>query len=356
MRTAVRRRRAQQRHRLRSVHRTRTDIPRRGIRVTDPQPPAFQPAWWLPGRHAQTVFPALLRSPPRIPLTSETFELPDGDFLELAWGPPGQGLAIIGHGLGGSSDSAYVRGLVAELARRGIGSVVLQSRGAGRRPNRHRRSYHAAAWDDLEAVVAGLVERRPGQPLAVVGFSLSGSMLLNWLAERGDCPVALAVAVSVPFELDRCADALEQGFARVYQAYLLRRLRAMAAAKFAARSDAPVPVERIRRIRRLREFDDLLTAPLHGFRDSADYYRRAGCRQRLGAIRQPTRILHAADDPFVPSETIPQADELGPGVSMELQRHGGHVGFVHGTRPGYWLDGRIAGLIETALGNPPSTG
>ncbi|ABM62669.1 hydrolase [Halorhodospira halophila] len=327
--------------------------------MTRPEAAAFRPAWWLPGRHAQTVFPALLRTPPRPPLTPEVFELPDGDFLELAWGPPGQGLAIIGHGLGGSSDSAYVRGVVAELARRGIGSVVMQSRGAGRHPNRHRRSYHAAAWDDLEAVVAGLAERDPHRPLAVVGFSLSGSMLLNWLAERGDTPVARAVAVSVPFELDRCADALERGFARVYQAYLLRRLRVMAANKFAARDDSPVPAERIRRIRRLREFDNLLTAPLHGFRDSADYYRRASCRQRLSAIRQPTALLHAADDPFVPPETIAETAELGPGVTLELQRHGGHVGFVEGRqpgRPGYWLDGRIADLLEAALGNPPAGG
>ncbi len=322
-------------------------------------PGTFQPAWWLPGRHAQTIYPSLFRQPPEPPLTPETFTLRDGDWLRLAWGPPGEGLAVIGHGLGGHTGSAYVRGVVAELARRGIGSVIMQSRGAGDEPNRHRRSYHAAAWDDLEEVVTALAQRNPQQPLAVVGFSLSGSMLLNWLAERGDAPVARAVAVSVPFELDRCADALEQGFARVYQAYLLRRLRVMAARKFAERSDAPVPAERIRRIRRLREFDDLLTAPLHGFRDSADYYQRASCRQRLGAIRQSTTILHAVDDPFVPETTIPESAELGPGVTLELQPSGGHVGFVTGrtpSRPDYWLDTRIADVLEPALRTAPSPG
>ncbi|MFP4147095.1 MAG: hydrolase, partial [Halorhodospira sp.] len=309
---------------------------------------AFRPAWWLPGRHAQTVYPALMRRPPQLQLTMEILELPDGDFLELAWGPPGQGLVVIGHGLGGNASSAYVRGVVAELARRGIGSVVMQSRGAGEHPNRHRRSYHAAAWDDLETVVAELAARHPHQPLAVVGFSLSGSMLLNWLAERGDAPLAHAVAVSVPFELDRCAEALERGFGRIYQQYLLRRLRVIAARKFADRDDSPIAVEHIRRIHRLREFDDLLTAPLHGFRDSTDYYHRASCRQRLGAIRQPVTILHAEDDPFVPSMTIPQGTELGPKVGLALQRHGGHVGFVSGTnpaRPHYWLDTRIAELL-----------
>ncbi len=312
----------------------------------------FRAAWWLPGRHAQTVYPALLRRPAGPPLIPEILELPDGDFLELAWGPPGRGLAIIGHGLGGSADSAYVRGVVAELARRGIGSVVLHARGAGRYPNRHRRSYHAAAWDDLERVAATLAGRDPQRPLAAVGFSLSGSMLLNWLAERGDAPLARAVAISVPFELDACTTALEHGFGRVYQAYLLRRLRELAARKFEVRGDGPVPAERIRRIRRLRELDDLLTAPLHGFRDSADYYRQASCRQRLGAVRQPTTVIHAVDDPFVPAAAIPAAGEVGPGIELALTERGGHVGFVAGAVPGrprYWLDSRIADLLEPAL-------
>ncbi|MFP4129919.1 MAG: hydrolase, partial [Halorhodospira sp.] len=311
-----------------------------------------RPAWWLPGRHAQTAYPALLRRPPRPPLAPEILELPDGDFLELAWGPPGRGLAVIGHGLGGSAESAYIRGVVAELARRGIGSVVMHARGAGHHPNRHRRSYHAAAWDDLETLVAALSARDPQRPLAVVGFSLGGSMLLNWLAERGDTPVARAVAVSVPFELDACTTALERGLGRIYQAYLLRRLRELAARKFEARADSPVPAQRIRRIRRLRELDDLLTAPLHGFRDSADYYRQASCRQRLGAIRQPTTVVHAVDDPIVPAATLPAAGEVGSGVELALTERGGHVGFVAGAVPGrprYWLDGCIADLLEPAL-------
>lgn len=314
---------------------------------------AFRPAWWLPGRHAQTVYPALLRRPPRPALRPETLELPDGDFLELAWGLPGRGLVIIGHGLGGDAGSPYVLGLAAALARRRIGTVIVESRGAGRRPNRNRRSYHAAAWDDLDYVAETLRRRHPGRPLAACGFSLSGATLLNWLGERGDAPLAHAVAVSVPFELAPCADALERGFARAYQRHLLRRLRALAVRKFAARDDSPVPVARIRRIRRLREFDELLTAPLHGFRDSADYYAQASCRQRLGAIRQPTTVIHAADDPFVPAATIPGAAELGPGVRLDLQGHGGHVGFVAGDVPGrprYWLDARIADTLAAALG------
>jgi len=191
---------------------------------TSPPTEPFHPAWWLPDRHAQTVFPALFRRPPAPGLVRETLELPDGDFLELAWGPPGQGLAIIGHGLGGNDHSAYARGVVAKLAQRGIGSVILIARGGGS-TNRTRRGYHAAAWDDLDYVVETLRARDPARLLAVCGFSLSGSMLLSWLAERGDTPLAAAMAVSVPFELDASVAALEHGFARVYQRYLVRGLR-----------------------------------------------------------------------------------------------------------------------------------
>lgn len=328
----------------------------RSMDATIPPPTEpFRPAWWLPGRHAQTVFPALFRRPPAPGLVRETLELPDGDFLELAWGPPGQGLAIIGHGLGGNDHSGYARGVVAELARRGVGSVVLIARGGGS-PNRTRRGYHAAAWDDLDYVVETLRARDPARPLAVCGFSLSGSMLLSWLAERGDAPLAAAVAVSVPFELDASVAALEHGFARVYQRYLLRGLRKLTARKFAAREDSPVNLDELPHIRHLREFDDRITAPLHGFQDSADYYQKASSRPRLPAIRQPVTIVHARDDPFVPARSIPQPHELGPGIQLEVHSHGGHVGFVAGispARPRYWLDHRIADHFEAAL-QPPS--
>ncbi|WP_018937066.1 hydrolase [Thioalkalivibrio sp. ALJ24] len=321
--------------------------------------PAFRPAWWLPGRHAQTVFPALFRAPPPVRLEHERLELPDGDFLELAWGPPGRGLVLVGHGLGGDETSGYALGVVAALARRGIGSAVLISRGAGSHPNRLRRSYHAAAWDDLDHVVETLHRRDPARPMAVCGFSLSGSMLLSWLGERGDMPLATAVAVSVPFDLAASADALERGFARVYQWHLMRGLRRVTLRKFAARDDAPLPLAELRRMRRLREFDERITAPLHGFRDSADYYARASCRPRLGAIRQPTLILHAADDPFVPATSVPATRELGPGIGLELQARGGHVGFVAGDVPGrprYWLDTRIADHISAHLEAALNTG
>ncbi|BAU58071.2 hydrolase [Halorhodospira halochloris] len=310
---------------------------------------SFSPAWWLPGCHSQTMFPAVFRRAPQVKLIPEKLELPDGDFLDLMWGPPGKGLALIGHGLGGNERSGYVRGLIAALAERGIGSVVMIARGAGDTPNRSQRSYHAAAWDDLDAVIDTLHRRYPQQPLAACGFSLSGSILLNWLGQRPDKKLSQAVAVSVPFDLQMCAYALEQGIGVIYQQYLLRRLKPLAERKFKHSPQAPVTTQQIRNIRRLREFDDLITAPINGFADSTDYYRRASCRQRLKRIEQPTAIIHALDDPFVPEKAVPTEDELGPGISLELTQKGGHVGFVKGAMPGYhsyWLDQRIADWIE----------
>ncbi|MBK1735485.1 alpha/beta hydrolase [Halorhodospira abdelmalekii] len=359
----------------------------------------FSPAWWLPSSHLQTIFPAVCRRAPKIAFRRERLELPDGDFLDLMWGPAGRNpgasgpvtcgladsgpadsglvgnglvgnglasggsaptgsaggdLVVICHGLAGNESSGFIRGLVAELSRRGIGSVVMIARGASPEPNRHRRSYHAAAWDDLDTVIETLQRRYPHQRLAACGFSLSGSILLNWLGERQDAPLHHAVAVSVPFELAPCATALESGIGWIYQEHLLRKLRPLAIRKFAACPEtgpeaAPVSCKRIAKIRSLREFDDLITAPINGFADSADYYRRASCRQRLAGITQPTTILHALDDPLVPESAIPSHNELGPGITLELTPNGGHTGFVCGSLPGhhrYWLDRRIADAVS----------
>lgn len=311
----------------------------------------FRPAHWLRNHHLQTLWPALVRRRPRVTLTRERLRLDDGDHLELAWGPDAGGpLVVILHGLGGSADSGYVRGLVRTLRTRELGAVVMQFRGAGGRPNSADRFYHAGEYRDLEETLATLRRRFPGRPLAVVGFSLGGSVLLNYLGALGDgAGIDAACAVSVPFELAACADALERGFARLYQWDLLRGLKRLVAAKFAGRADAPVELARIRRLRTLRGFDDAVTAPLHGFAGVDDYYRRCSCRQRLNGITTTTLIIQAGDDPFVPGTSLPAAEELAPAVTLELSRHGGHVGFVAPGPRRYWLEGRIADFLQQQL-------
>lgn len=287
----------------------------------------------------------------------KSFALDDGDELELMWGPapedPDAGIVLIAHGLGGCATSHYVLGLVDRLHRAGLQALVIQLRGSGSRPNRLLRSYHAAAWHDLDAVCAGIRARYPCRRLGFCAFSISGSMLLNGLAERGGTPLDAAAVASVPFELAACADAINRGFGRVYQAYLLQRLRRLAAEKCARHPDeAPISARAALRIRTLREFDDRWTAPIHGFGDAATYYARASCRQRLHAIRQPVHILHAMDDPFVPASAVPTPSELGPGVTLARCRSGGHVGFVGGALPGrprYWLEAALTAHMVAGL-------
>jgi predicted alpha/beta-fold hydrolase len=157
--------------------------------------------------------------------------------------------------------------------------------------------------------------------------------------------------VSVPFDLNRAAWRLQQGFSRRYQRYLLKRLRRSYRAKLPAHA-MPVSPERLDALDTFRLFDNEVTAPLHGFRDVDDYYGRSSSRQYLQAITTPTLILHAADDPFVPDDAIPTDGELGPGVTLELSRRGGHVGFVEGGLPfraHYWLETRICAHLRGHL-------
>ncbi|MDX1606250.1 MAG: alpha/beta fold hydrolase, partial [Candidatus Competibacterales bacterium] len=211
----------------------------------------FRPPWWLRGAHAQTLWPALLRPRPPLVLRRERLELADGDFLDLDWcgGDTGP-LVMVLHGLEGSSDSGYARGLLAAATRRGWRGVVLQSRGCSGTPNRLAKSYCAGDTGDLEHVVGLLRRREPHAPLAVVGYSLGANVLLKWLGEQSRAvELAAAVAVSVPFLLERAARRLGQGLSRFYQWYLLRACKASYRAKFAYRDDAPVAPGQLRAIR-----------------------------------------------------------------------------------------------------------
>ncbi len=306
----------------------------------------FRPAWWLPGPHLQTLWPALVRRRPQVVLRRERLELADGDFLDLDWGPQRSGpVVLILHGLEGSSRSGYARGLLAAVAARGWQGLVMHFRNCSGEPNRLARSYCAGVTDDLAHVVGVLRQRYPARPLAAVGYSLGASMLLKWLGEAGRrTPLATAAAVSVPFLLERAARRMSLGASRIYQYSLLASCKASYRRKFAGRDDAPLALERLGELRNFFDFDDSITAPLHGYSGVADYYARASCRAYLAAIAVPTLILHARDDPFLLADAIPSEQELSPSVTLELSGSGGHVGFVEGAWPGrgrYWLERRI---------------
>jgi hypothetical protein len=313
---------------------------------------SFRPAWWLPGAHAQTLWSALAYRPRLPALRQERLELPDGDFLDLAWTGPDGPTVIVLHGLEGGLRSPYIRGILRALSTRGFRAVLMHFRGCSGEPNRLPRSYHSGETSDLRHVIAILGRRAPGGRLHAVGYSLGGNALLKYLGESGETSgIAAAVAVSIPFVLSKAADRLNRGLSRVYQWWLVRALQRKIRTKF-NHKPSPVALDRLSQFWSFREFDDAVTAPLHGFRDAADYYQRSSARQYLRHIRTPTLILHAADDPFTTPAAVPQQQELASDVTLELSGTGGHVGFVSGAWPWaarYWLEERIPAFLSEHL-------
>ncbi len=317
----------------------------------------FEPAWWLPGPHLQTLWAARVRRPVRPHTRRERLELPDGDFVDLDWSGDGQGaIVVILHGLEGSLESRYAAGLLKALAQRGWRGVLMYFRGCSGVCNRLPRGYHSGDTGDMAYLFQTLRRREPATPLAAVGYSLGGNALLKYLGETGTAALPdAAIAVSVPFLLEQSARRLERGFSRIYQRHLIDSLKHKIRLKFET-MPCPLDLPPLHRLKTFHAFDDAVTAPLHGFSGADDYYSRASSRQYLGGIRKPTLILHALDDPFMYPRSVPSEEELPEVVSLELSRHGGHVGFVSGTipwRPRYWLEERIPAWLEDKLGAAP---
>lgn len=311
-------------------------------------PIPFAPPFWLRNPHLQTLWPKLFRTLPALPLRRERFELADGDFIDLAWATGGKGpIVLILHGLEGTLRSHYALPVMAALLRAGLQPVFMHLRGCSGEPNRLARSYHSGAIEDLAEVLALL--RTSGRPAAgAIGFSLGGNLLLRYLGTAGSSALLqAAVAVSVPFVLADAARRLEQGGSRIYQHYLVTRLKRTYRQKFSA-MPSPLRVD-LDRIRTLWEYDQWVTAPLNGFAGADDYYARCSSRGSLHAITVPTLILHSTDDPFMYPHNVPRPHQVGPGVRLAIQSHGGHVGFIEGRLP--WRTGCLIDRLAPAFLN-----
>lgn len=280
-------------------------------------------------------------------------ELPDGDFIDLDWTSNVHGpIVIVLHGLEGSIRSHYAGNLLKVLESNGMRGVLMHFRNCSEEPNRMANSYTAGETRDLAYLVDQLKIREPATPLATVGFSLGGNVLLKWLGEGGNntC-VNAAVAISVPYELAKAADTFTRGFARTYQWYLLRGMRFSYLKKILL-MPAPLKKMDLMALKSMWDFDERITAPLHGYDGVEDYYSQASSRQYLKGIRIPTLLLHAMDDPFMTPDSIPTEAELSPCVTLEVSARGGHVGFVTGEypwSPRYWLEQRIVSFLKMQL-------
>jgi predicted alpha/beta-fold hydrolase len=304
----------------------------------------------LPGGHAQTLYAALLAPRPRVSFVRERWDTPDGDFIDLDWMRPRtvderNPLVVLFHGLEGGSTSQYAAALMAAASELNWRGVVVHFRGCSGELNRLRRAYHSGDSGEIDWILRRLREFNPRAPLFAAGVSLGGNALLKWLGEQGSAAQAViraAAAVSAPVDLMASGDALGSGFNMIYTRNFLATMRRKTLAKLALFPDL-CDRDRMLAARTLREFDNVVTAPLHGYRDTDDYWTRASAKPLLRQIAAPTLMLNALNDPFLPAAALPAASEVSSAVSIDFPAHGGHVGFVAGAFPGHlnWLPRRI---------------
>ncbi|RYD33201.1 MAG: alpha/beta fold hydrolase [Verrucomicrobiaceae bacterium] len=318
---------------------------------------SFHPPLLLRGGHVATIAAALRPRPAAAWTERERLELEDGDFLDLAWRRQGsKRLAVLCHGLEGSLDAPYIRGMAEALAHGGWDVLAWNCRNCGPEPNRLPRSYHSGESGDLRTVVNHGLAAGSRTAAAVVGFSLGGNIALKYAGEAPPHPLVRAVvAISAPVDLASCARALDGRLAnRFYRRRFLRTLTAKALAK-ARRFPGSLDARRIRRVRTIREFDDCVTAPLHGFEDAVDYWTRASSLPLISRIPVPSLLLSAANDPLLDAPCYPErlAADL-PRFYLETPPWGGHVGFSGATsRGGRWHERRVLDFLESMTAGPP---
>lgn len=318
----------------------------------------FKPAWWARNNHIQTLYPVFFPKKLNLTLNRENLELPDGDFIQIDWTENKEEkkpIIILLHGLEGSSSSTYIQRLMKKATENNYRAVCMHFRGCGGVPNKFERAYHAGETEDLNYFIHYVTEKLGNsQKIFIAGFSLGGNVLLKWLGENPSNKIIhSAVAASVPFELANSADTMNKGFSKIYQWWLLKSLKD----SFLKKSNSigvKVDKAEIERLKNFWEFDDKVTAKIHGFQNVNEYYSKSSSRQFLQKITTPTLIIHAKDDPFMSPSCIPNKDELSSSILFDLTEKGGHIGFISGSIPfvpKYWLEDRILSFFNEFLEN-----
>ena len=316
----------------------------------------YIPPRWLRGGHAQTIYPLLIK-PDAPAFHRERWDTPDGDFIDLDW-KDAQGsdddnapLFVLFHGLEGNSDSHYARSLMRVISEQGWTGVVIHFRGCSGETNRLPRAYHSGDSEEIDWILRRLRKDHPDRPIMAAGVSLGGNTLLKWLGEREDevqHVISAAAAISTPFDLSICGHQLARGFNRCYTHHFLATLKPASLEKH-RRFPSLFDARRVRSARTLYDFDDAVTAPLHGFKGADDYWFRASSKPWLGGIRVPTLLVNAQNDPFLPAHALPLPRQVSPAVRLDFPREGGHVGFVSGNLPGHldWMPKRLLRFFAT---------
>lgn len=321
--------------------------------------PTYSAPWWLPGGHAQTIFPALAGrralAAAALSYTRERWASEDasgqtdGDFIDVDFLPwiDGAPLVLLFHGLEGSSSSHYALALMGALKARNWNGCVAHFRGCSGEINRLPRAYHSGDSAEIDWILRRLIATRRPARLFAAGISLGGNALAKWAAEQGDDAKALVgatVSVSSPLDLAASGAALGQGFNMIYTRMFLDTMKKKGAAKF-QQHPGIFDIDLMLGARDLHAFDNIVTAPLHGFRDTEDYWARASAKPLLRAVQVPMLLINAKNDPFYPVHALPTAADVSASVVLEQPATGGHVGFAQGALP----PGNIAWLPRRLL-------
>ncbi|SFD64120.1 hydrolase [Pseudoalteromonas denitrificans] len=319
----------------------------------------FRPAWWMVNKHVQTILPRFFRPKLKLNYQLESLSTPDQDFIELAWSSPiaennAKPLAIIFHGLEGNIHSFYAKGMMKSLKDNGFDVVLMHFRNCSDTPNKTARAYHSGETADARFLIEHLKQKFPKKQLVAVGFSLGGNMLSKYLGEfQVDSKLDAAAVVSAPFDLASSCQVIQQSLGKLYQKYLLDKLKYSTARKEALiQPILGLSKKNIKDIPNLWEFDDKVTAPLHGFENAKDYYNKASSKAYLIKIKTPTLIIHSIDDPMLSVKSIPNETHISNQVELEITKKGGHVGFITGKnplKPIFWLEHRIPKYFKKQL-------
>ena len=318
---------------------------------------SFTPPLWARNRHIQTIWPRFFMKRSELTYTKQRLELPDGDFVDLAWSKRPvncKGLVVLFHGLEGSIKSHYAHNIMAELVNDDWWVVMMHFRGCSGEPNRLTRGYHSGDTGDAMFLLQYLQDIHIDAPVTcAIGFSLGGNMLLKLLGENpGQDWLKAGIAISPPFQLAECSDNIGKGFSRHYQNYLLKSMRRNVLTKMQQMDMSQVlsiNADQVRKISSFREFDQLITAPLHGFDSADDYYNKSSSGNYLGNIDTPCLVIHAKDDPFMTEEVVPDSQAISPHIQMDISQFGGHVGFLQGSpwKPVNWYHQRVLDYLNS---------
>lgn len=317
-------------------------------------PSTYRAPFWLPGGHAQTIVAARGVPVSRVAYRRERWRTPDEDFIDVDFALPEPAredtpIVVMFHGLEGCSQSHYARALMRAVADRGWRGLVAHFRGCSGEPNLLPRAYHSGDSDEGDWILRRVHAHWPQARLYAAGISLGGNMLAKWLGERQEDASFVTAAASIGSPLDLAAGgaAISRGFSLVYTRMFLATLRGKALAKL-ARFPGVADAQAIAASRDLYEFDNAFTAPIHGFRDTEDYWSRASGKPHLAAVTVPHLVLNALNDPFVPAASLPRAHEVSASVFLEQPAEGGHIGFAQGGPPGNldFLPARLLHFFE----------